>query len=594
VLAPEHASRRVVVKGRYHDMGEYGRKAAALHLRYLQRDGVEKDGSEGVLYGRNGQLSADAFLEPIEGEQRQYRFMVSPEDAGELDLTDFTRRLVAQMEVDLGRPLVWTAANHYNTDQPHAHLVIRGVDGNGRELWIDRDYFTHGIRNRAREIATQELGLRTQQDIDRQLDREIGQERLTSIDREIAKRLSEKNAVSLRDQPSAPWALAQRTRLVARLGTLEKLGLAQRRRGAEWVMAGEWDRTLKAMGEQDDIIRRMHAAVSGDTSRYRIYGQPADQQPVEGIVRDKGLHDELRGSLFAVVETSAGESYYVPVRGDAERVRVGDIVRVSVEADPWARPADANVVRIARSAGGVYTEDAHRKEITRFGAERGKPITAAELVAAHVRRLHRLAGLGLVEQLETGAWRVPPNLIEMLSSLDREKPQKKVTIRVLTSMKLDRQQAATGPTWLDMAPADTPTAPFGFGAEVSAAIEERARVLGRRGLDPNAPGKIPRLRHAERVEHGRKIERDTGLSFVPVIAKGSSFRGRCEQPVELASGQRIAVVRNEDARTFMVALAPRDVRQLEGQTIEVARGPDGRLALRPIPAEISKGKSLGR
>jgi hypothetical protein len=29
-----------------------GAKAAARHLRYIERDGVEKDGSKGVLYGQ--------------------------------------------------------------------------------------------------------------------------------------------------------------------------------------------------------------------------------------------------------------------------------------------------------------------------------------------------------------------------------------------------------------------------------------------------------------------------------------------------------------------------------------------------------------
>src|SRR4051812_18029577 len=43
-------SRRVIVKARVVKMAGRSAKAAALHLAYIEREGVEKDGSKGVLY----------------------------------------------------------------------------------------------------------------------------------------------------------------------------------------------------------------------------------------------------------------------------------------------------------------------------------------------------------------------------------------------------------------------------------------------------------------------------------------------------------------------------------------------------------------
>jgi len=43
------------------------------------------------------------------------------------------------------------ASNHYNTDNYHTHVVIRGIDENGNELRIDPDYISHGMRHRAIE-----------------------------------------------------------------------------------------------------------------------------------------------------------------------------------------------------------------------------------------------------------------------------------------------------------------------------------------------------------------------------------------------------------------------------------------------------------
>jgi type IV secretory pathway VirD2 relaxase len=96
-------ARRVVVKARVVRLTPYGAKAVALHLRYIERDGVEKDGTKGVLYGPDGPVRRKTFEEPRLGEPHQFRLIVSPEDASELDLTAYVRRLMTQIERDLGR-----------------------------------------------------------------------------------------------------------------------------------------------------------------------------------------------------------------------------------------------------------------------------------------------------------------------------------------------------------------------------------------------------------------------------------------------------------------------------------------------------------
>jgi hypothetical protein len=66
-------SRRVVVKVRVVRTTAYGAKAAALHLRYIERDGVDRYGSKGALYGREGPERADSFAEPRAGEKHPFR-----------------------------------------------------------------------------------------------------------------------------------------------------------------------------------------------------------------------------------------------------------------------------------------------------------------------------------------------------------------------------------------------------------------------------------------------------------------------------------------------------------------------------------------
>ena len=50
------------------DDGE-GRKLAARHLAYLERDGVERDGSPGRLYGADEKFSAEEFRERHPGRE---------------------------------------------------------------------------------------------------------------------------------------------------------------------------------------------------------------------------------------------------------------------------------------------------------------------------------------------------------------------------------------------------------------------------------------------------------------------------------------------------------------------------------------------
>ena len=77
--------------------------AARAHLRYLQRDGITREGQPGELYdAASDEADGKAFLERSGGDRHQFRFIVSAEDGTELgDLKPFVRDLMRQMEHDL-------------------------------------------------------------------------------------------------------------------------------------------------------------------------------------------------------------------------------------------------------------------------------------------------------------------------------------------------------------------------------------------------------------------------------------------------------------------------------------------------------------
>src|SRR3546814_17485886 len=83
-----------------------------------------------------------------------FRSIFSPEDAGEIgDLRRFTRDLMADMAKDLETRLDWIAVDHWNTDNPHIHILVRGVADDGQDLVVDRGYMSEGLRWRAEALV---------------------------------------------------------------------------------------------------------------------------------------------------------------------------------------------------------------------------------------------------------------------------------------------------------------------------------------------------------------------------------------------------------------------------------------------------------
>ncbi|HEJ2163776.1 TPA: relaxase/mobilization nuclease domain-containing protein, partial [Pseudomonas aeruginosa] len=174
-------ARRVTIKARLVNLAQAGPRSTAAHLRYIEREGVDRQGGPGHAYGpATDDADLEAFKERGADDRHQFRFIVSPEDAEQLDdLRTYTRHLMARMEADLGTPLEWVAVDHWNTDNPHTHVVLRGKDDTGKDLIISRDYIAEGMRRRASELATEWLGPRTELEMQRAMQREVDQERWT-------------------------------------------------------------------------------------------------------------------------------------------------------------------------------------------------------------------------------------------------------------------------------------------------------------------------------------------------------------------------------------------------------------------------------
>lgn len=157
------ASQRVTVKTKV--VLQQAGKAEA-HARYLEKDAAGLEGEAVQAFtATKDSVDLPALTREWSEDRHYFQTVISPEHGSRLDMRQFVRDVMARYERDLGTELTWGCVIHYDTNHPHAHVVIRGRDSRGGDLVIDRGYIRHGMRTRAMEVATKELGPRSAREI---------------------------------------------------------------------------------------------------------------------------------------------------------------------------------------------------------------------------------------------------------------------------------------------------------------------------------------------------------------------------------------------------------------------------------------------
>ena len=429
-------ARRAVVKTRLIRLGPKGLATARAHLRYIQRDGVTREGDPGQLYAA-GEDQADgrAFLERGAGDRHQFRFIVSAEDGAEYpDLKPYVRRLMTQVEADLGTRLDWVAVDHFNTERPHTHIMLRGVDDRGENLVIAREYIAQGMRERAAELVTLDLGPRNDREIEERLRHDVGQERLTAIDRRLLHRMDSERVVAPSDRDPFHQSLA-----AGRLRKLADMGLAADVGASRYQLAEGLEDTLRRMGERGDIIRTMQR----ELTRLRLERAGVDQviadaqsEPVIGRVLHRGFADEHRDRHFLLIDGVDGRVHHIDIgRGEAtEPLSTGVVVRLE-HREAEVRAADRTAAEVAAANGGRYSVDLHLAH---------DPSATEAFAETHVRRLEAMRRAQVrVERELDGTWTIAPDHLDRAAAYEqRQLRDRPVAIETLSVVPIDRRSQA--------------------------------------------------------------------------------------------------------------------------------------------------------
>lgn len=443
-------ARRVVMKARVVRHGRLRSAPLPKHLTYLKREGVTRDGKDARMFDATSDaVDERAFAKRCEDDRHHFRFIIAPEDAATLgNLKTFTRELMRDVESDLGTGLDWIAVDHWNTDNPHIHVLIRGRTDHGKDLVISREYISRGFRDRAAERLTMELGPRSEHEIRSTLEREVAAERWTSLDRAL-RDISDDSGGVADLRPSADQDDPELRRLlVGRSAKLERFGLAEPVGPACWVLKPELEQKLRALGVRNDIIKTMHQAISADghepdVSTFTVHGDTPTASALGRLVQ-RGLGDELKGTAYAIVAGIDGRTHHLrftdlELTGDAPP---GAVVEARVYNDANGRRhvslairSDLPIEAQVTAAGATWldrqllTKDASMSE-TGFGAEARKAMEA---------RIDYLAGEGLARRQAQGVT-FAPNLLATL----RRREVEEAAAKLATETGLAYQPLAEG------------------------------------------------------------------------------------------------------------------------------------------------------
>ena len=388
------ARQRVMVKafvGRHGGAGgaKNAGQAVSRHLRYLAREGMGADGSEPGFYGPEGGLERDHVHEACaswDGDRHHFRLIISPEHGDKIDnMDDYVRDVMERVAGDLREPqMAWVAINHHDTDQPHAHVLIRGKRANGRDLVIPRKVISYGIRGHAEDRAQELLGDQSRSEAERGLFARTTADRWTDIDMKLEKLAASNDGSVPRAEIDRHDTFGAVTR--ARVAHLTRLNLveADTREGVKFVdgLKGRLDRLQAA---QDQIrshwaAKRLEAmtGLSGGRTEQSVAARnpprevvvetPASSQSqVQAIAFDPTIERltpldvELmrRGQLTANAASSThmGAEVEAVLKARADHlVRAGQAIAqgqgLGYEPKAWARLREAELKHVmARDLG---------------------------------------------------------------------------------------------------------------------------------------------------------------------------------------------------------------------------------------------------
>lgn len=292
----------------------------------------------------------DGFIENYKKNMSSlhFKWIVSPENTG-VDCAALTRTLIKRMELVTGYKFGWLAAVHTNTAHPHAHLLINGIDRNGKKVDCFRKTFLkQSVREMCRQICTELKGFRTLEEIDAAQRRLPLANRYCALDARIEtcsfidrNNIDKDFPVSVRSQDEVMYK---------RLCHLEDLGVARRRKENPMLfdLAKGWSENLHTAGRYSSFLKAWKELISSKRVNLRLYDMKCGKTIKGKITKVFRMNYEESWDNAVVVEDSAQKkAWFVPMYREPDTRLLGADVICSAHGRSFPS------LKVTRLSGGI-------------------------------------------------------------------------------------------------------------------------------------------------------------------------------------------------------------------------------------------------
>jgi len=439
-------SRRVVVKARYiKNSGNGFKEKIRAHLEYVSRNNAGIDGNKPELFSHDeSNVEIKNVVKLFEKSPHNFRFIVSPEEGNQLDMKSFTNDLVKAIEIDLKTKVTWVAACHYDTNEPHVHLVINGANSDGQKLTLSRDYITRGIRIRAAEIVTKKIGLRDIDEIANSLEIDVNKNKKCELDTVIKNHIID-DKINISKISTDDFDINWKKLISMRLSYLEKYNFCSHIDGDLWSIKKDYTKDLQQLYRTSSIIEKI--SLSSNVLKENceiISAQKLSEKSITGQVISRSYIDDIEDKEYLIIKNQAHKHIYVELEkySEKKRVDIGDMVKIeATKAFLGPKNSDHTVNDLAKAQGGIYAASAHEHYIQK-NVSLPPAVSAKEYVQVHLKRLEVLARMGLVNKIDDKTFDIPKDFIAQIAnrakmSANTYRPH--IKVKVLTEPIIKQQ-----------------------------------------------------------------------------------------------------------------------------------------------------------
>lgn len=575
IRATKGFNQRVVVKARVVKMNgsASAKRNLRAHVQYLVRSGVSKTGESPSFFTQDERQTKQDINKEISkwgDDKHHFRFIVSPEKGRDLELESYTRSVIKGLEADLNEKLTWFATCHYNTDEPHVHVVVRGIGKDGNSLHIAKDYIRHGFRELAQKEATKCLGERNELDLKQTLSREITALKWTGLDSSIENDIKRSPDSSIRLYKDfthqTEITKVYKEAKLQRLQFLKKHDLSIEVSPGVWRLSNDAKATLNSVAKLEKVQRIVAQHLTGRAalSSLVLYEKGEElQEPIRGEVLGVGYQDGFQTQKYILISADDGRNHFIePSRFSVQRgfsLRKGQIVNVYHEQKTHS--ADEVIKRFSDERRGSFDEKAFQEHVQQKVAngswELPPDVFIEDYLERYKTRVSSLEDAGILTRTGDRRYLVPEDLHEKVKVLDEKLGKRAhVTIGIESFLSIEQQVKHLGATWLDsLGLEETAISLTPFSNRVQNAIKTRQEHLTQMGI-PAQERNYQTLKTREENKlkegliriYGKEVSPPQGVKIEGVVRRYKILGTGVHQVIKTKDGFIARKLSNKDAR----------------------------------------------